>query len=73
MKIRATKYYCLELGNVELMDSFFLIGPNTAKETEFLKTKNSIFPSSQTSKWGIFGLFDHTNKKSCEYTEIKSF
>ena len=42
------------LENVELMASFFLLGPNTANETEILKTRNSIFPPSKTSKWGIF-------------------
>ena len=52
MKIRATKNYCLELGNVELMASTIaslhqgILGPNTAKETEFLKSRNSIFPPS---------------------------
>ena len=66
-------YYYLELGNVELMASIFIIGPNTAKETEFLKSRNSIFPPSKTSKWGIFGLFGHINKKGCEYAEIKRF
>ena len=64
MKIRATKNYCLELGNVELMASTIaslhqgILGPNTAKETEFLKSRNSIFPPSSTSKWGICILQD---------------